>query len=141
VHNIHGRSPTYLQASDRDISFMRDLKTFVTDVARKPPMIMPYVGAAHLLWLVWTIVQCARLPFGIEWMQLLWMAGYAVSWIAACDLKKWGALVYMGLTITNAVIFLAVKNVYLRDVYMSSIFLIDGIFSFYLLFFFKRFSN
>lgn len=102
---------------------------------------MPYVGIAHLLWLVWTIVQCARLPFGVEWLQLVWMAGYAVTWIAACDLKKWGAMAYMGLTITNAIIFLAVKDIYLRDVYMSSIFLIDGIFSFYLLFFFKRFTN
>jgi hypothetical protein len=120
---------------------MRTFKNFVRDVATKPPVVMPFVGLAHVLWLVWAIWQNRFVPLhGVEWLQVLWMLAYTVSWIAACDLKKWGALCYILLTMLNVCLFLIMKNSYDRSVYTSNLFLLDGMFSFYLLLFYKRFS-
>ncbi len=120
---------------------MRGFKAFVVDVARKPPVVMPFVGVAHILWLLWTIWQNRYTQInGVEWLQVLWMLAYTISWIAACDLKKWGAIVYILLTVLNVSLFLAIKNGYDRSVYTSNLFLLDAMFSFYLLLFYKRFS-
>jgi len=119
---------------------MRTLKQFVVDVTKKPPIVMPFVAAAHVLWLLWTLSNL-RLPIGIGWLQAVWMVAYAVCWIAACDLRKWGAIGYILLAVTNCALFLLVKNAYNRDMFMSSLFLLDVLFSFYLLFFFKRFNG
>jgi|ERR1043165_3509750 hypothetical protein len=119
----------------------RGIKGFFIDVARKPPLVMPFVGIAHVLWLLWVLWQCRVSPIGsIEWLQVLWLAAYSISWIAACDLRKWGALSYMVLALINTSLFLLVKNVNDRELYMSNLFILDAIFSFYLLFFYKRFS-
>src|ERR1035437_7523279 len=112
----------------------------LTDMIKKPPVLFPLVGLFHILWLLWIIWDDRHLPFpGIEWLQVLWMAGFAFFWIAACDLRKWGALGYIVLTLLNAVLFLFVKNVNDRDLYMSPVFLIGGLFSFFLIFYYKRF--
>lgn len=119
---------------------MRSFKGFVTDVARKPPVVMPYVALVHVLWLLWTIGQSVQMPFGIQWLQVIWMLVYTTAWVAACDLKKWGAIIYILLSITNTAIFLLAKDIYSRDMYTSNLFVIDGLFSFYLLLYFKKFS-
>ncbi len=119
---------------------MRSFSAFVKDVARKPPLMMPFVAAAHVVWLLWTIWGVRYLPFGgVEWIQVLWMLGYTITWIAACDLRKWGALTYLLLTLLNVCLFLVLKNINQRELYMSNLFLLDGLFSFYLLFFYKKF--
>lgn len=121
---------------------MRNFKTFVIDVVRKPPQIMPFVALAHMLWLLYTIWGLRYIHISsIEWLQVLWLAAYTTSWIAACDLRRWGALCYILLTIGNTSLYLILHNVYDREAYMSSLFLLDGIFSFYLLFFYKRFNG
>ena len=118
---------------------MRSFKEFIADVVKKPPMLFPLVALGHILWLLWLTWNDRFVPLGIEWLQVLWMAGYTFFWIAASDMRKWGALGYMFLTMINIIIFLTAKSVYTRDVYMSSLFLIDGLFSFFLVFYYKKF--
>ena len=121
---------------------MRNFKQVITDLIKKPPMLFPFIALAHLLWLVWTIWNNTSVPVGgVEWLQVLWLLVYTICWLAACDLRKWGAIGYMLLTMTNVVIFLTARTVYARDVYMSSIFLIDVMFCFFLLLYYKRFGN
>ena len=120
---------------------MRDIKAVFIDIIKKPPMLFPLVGLVHVLWLVWTIWDDRSAPFpGIEWLQVLWMAAYTVFWIAACDLRKWGALGYIVLTLINASLYLAIRNGHLSIMYMSNIFLIDGLFSVFLVFYYRKFS-
>lgn len=119
---------------------MRTFKGFVSDIVSKPLIIFPLVGLAHVVWLGWTVWDTRHVPLNdLEWLQALWMLGYTVFWIAACDYRKWGALGYMGLTLLNACLFLFMKKINARELYMSPIFLLDDIFSFFLLFFYKRF--
>lgn len=119
----------------------RTFKQFLVDVAKKPPVLMPFVAAAHLLWLLFTVRSCISVPLGIGWLQALWMLGYFVCWLAACDLRRWGAIGYVVLTITNTSIYLLQKNVFQRELYTSSLFLLDALFSFYLIFYFRRFGG
>ena len=120
---------------------MRDLKTIITDIVRKPPIMFPMVGAFHIMWLGYLAWSNASEPFpNIVWLGVLWMLGYTIFWLAACDLKKWGALGYMLLTLLNTSLYLARLNGKLDTDYISDIPLIDALFSFFLLFYFKRFS-
>lgn len=120
---------------------MRNLKTFTADLLRKPPQMFPIVGLFHILWLGYLIWSDRTEPFpNIVWLGVLWMLGYTIFWLAACDLKKWGALGYMLLTLLNTILYFARLNGKLDTDYMSDISLIDALFSFFLLFYFKRFS-
>ena len=102
---------------------------------------MPYVAAAHVLWLLWTVWTCLSASIGVLWLQALWMAAYTICWVAACDLRKWGAIGYVLLTVANTSIYLGVKNVYDRDLYASNLFILDALFSFYLIVFFRRITR
>jgi hypothetical protein len=119
---------------------LRSLKEFIVDLVRKPPILFPLVGLFHILWLFWTIWDDRFLAFpGIEWLQVLWMIGYTVCWLAVCDLRKWGALGYIALTVLNVALHFAVKNGKVSELYMSNLFLVDGIFSLFLVFYYKLF--
>src|SRR4051812_28888626 len=100
---------------------MRSFRELVIDVVKRPPILFPLVGLAHILWLLWTIWNDRYVPFGgIEWLQVLWLLGYTVCWLAASDMRKWGALGYMLLTLLNIILFLTVKNFNDRELYMSN---------------------
>jgi len=119
---------------------LRSSKEFITDIVRKPPMLFPLVALFHVLWFLWTLWDDRTAPFpAIEWLQVLWMAGYALFWIAACDMRKWGALGYIVLTIVDAALYLAIRNGHISVLYMSNMFLLDGLFSVFLLFYYKKF--
>lgn len=119
----------------------RSLVQFLRDVAKKPPVMMPFIAAAHLFWLLWTIWMCATGSFAMLWLQVGWMLGYTIFWIAACDLRRWGAIGYILLTVLNTSIFLGVKSIYTRDIYTSNLFILDALFSFYLVFFYRRITR
>ena len=119
---------------------MRSSKEFLSDIVRKPPILFPLVGLFHVLLLIWLIVSDKGVPFpGIVWLGPLWMLGYTVFWIAACDMRRWGALGYILLTLLNATIYLAARNKMINRDYLSDMFLVDGLFSVFLLFYYKRF--
>ncbi len=100
----------------------------------------PLVGLFHVLWLLWTVWDDRLVPFpGIEWLQVLWMFVYTLFWIAACDMRKWGALGYIALTLINLSFNFAVKNNKVSILYMSNMFLLDGIFSLFLIYYYKIF--
>jgi len=67
------------------------------------------------------------------------MLGYTVFWIATCDHRRWGAWGYIALTMLNGILFLTIKNVTDRELYMSPLFLFDDMFCVLLLVFYKRF--
>jgi hypothetical protein len=119
---------------------MRTLKEFTVDIVKKPPISFPLIALFHVLWLLWTIWDDRHVPFpGIVWLEVLWMTGYTLFWIGACDLRKWGALGYIFLTLFNASIYLAITNHKIPRDYLSNMFLLDGLFSVFLVFYYKRF--
>jgi len=66
------------------------------------------------------------------------MIGYTTFWLAASDLRKWGGLGYIVLTLVNACLYLAIRNGKMQVSYMSNMFLLDGLFSVFLVFYYKR---
>ena len=119
---------------------IRSFKEFFTDVIKKPPILFPLIGLFHILWLLWTIWDDHHIPFpGIVWLEVLWMIGYTTFWIAACDFRKWGASGYIFLTLLNAALYLAIMNGKVSRDYLSNMFLLDGLFSVFLVFYYKRF--
>ena len=119
---------------------MRRFKVFIGDIVRKPPMLFPLVGLFHVLWLLWTVWDDRHEPFpDIAWLQVLWMTGYTIFWLGACDLRKWGALGYIILMIVDACIYLAARNHKVPETYISNMFLLDGLFSFFLVFYYRKF--
>ena len=119
---------------------MRSFKQFTTDIVRKPPMLFPLVALFHVLWFLWTIYDDRHEPLDIAWLQVLWLTGFTLFWIATCDLRKWGAIGYFALTLIDAVLYFAARNHVADQLYLSNMFLLDGLFSFFLLFYYKKFS-
>ena len=118
---------------------MRSFKVFFTDIIRKPPILFPFVGLFHILWLLWTIWDDRQEPFpDMVWLEMLWMIGYTFFWLAACDLRKWGALGYILLTSLNVVISLAAHYGKISSAWSSNMFLIDVVLSMFILFYFKK---
>jgi hypothetical protein len=121
---------------------LRSFKQFATDIVRNPPMLFPLVGVFHIFWLLLTVWSDRHEPFpGIVWLEVLWMAGYTIFWIAVCDLRKWGANGYIFLTLLNASLYLAIRSGKLSRDYLSNMFLLDGLFSVFLVFYYKRFRS
>ena len=119
---------------------MRTFKEVFIDIVRKPPILFPLVGLFHVLLLGWYVWSDRSVPFpSIVFLELVWMTGYTVFWIAASDFRKWGALGYIVLTIINASLYLAIRNGMISRDYMSNMFLLDGLFSVFLLFYYKKF--
>jgi hypothetical protein len=119
---------------------VRDFKGFVNDIVRNPPVLFPLIGLFHILWLLWSLWSAHNEPFpNIVWLDVLWMVGYTLFWIAACDYRKWGALGYILLTLVNASLYLAIMNGKISRDYLSNLFLLDGLFSVFLVFYYKRF--
>ncbi|GAA4459343.1 hypothetical protein GCM10023093_00150 [Nemorincola caseinilytica] len=116
---------------------MRSFKTFVTDLVRKPPILLPFVAGAHIAGLVWVAIGTDSAG-GL--IQVAWLVAYTICWLATCDLRRWGVYGYLALTIANTLLYVGLKNVYDRDMYVSNLFLIDILFSFFLVLYFKKFE-
>jgi hypothetical protein len=120
---------------------MRSIKQLTIDLVKKPPVLFPLVGAFHIFWLLISVWIFRHQPFpGLPWLEVVWMIGYTVFWLAACDLRKWGAIGYILLTLVNISIFLGVVQGKHWHEYNADLLFIDALFSFFLLFYFKRFQ-
>ncbi len=118
---------------------MRDLKTFVSDIFRKPPVLFPLVAVFHIVLLCITLYTAIKEPGNTTYLGLLWMTAYAFFWVGTADLRKWGALGYIGVTVVSIVVWYMAYAVGHRPSNGSPIFLIDLLFSFFIMFYFKRF--
>ena len=120
---------------------MFDLKLFFKNTVTKPPLLFPFVAAFHILGLVWILYSVRTAPFlGAEWLQVAYMLVYCICWLGACNLNKKFALGYMAITLLNTILYLSLKGNYNKDIFTSSLFPVDCIFSFFLLFFYKKFQ-
>ena len=66
------------------------------------------------------------------------MLGYSIGWLGVTIHKKWGAFLYIGLTIVNIVLFFMLHSHHDITTYRSSLFMIDILLCFFILFYFKK---
>lgn len=72
-------------------------------------------------------------------VSVLWMLGYTTLWIATADMRKWGAMLYVLLTVVAIIIYFTAKDRSVWVMYESPIFILDMLFCFFIMFYFKRF--
>jgi hypothetical protein len=105
-------------------------------------VLFPWVALFHAGLFVYLILSYA----GDEpitsplWLQPVYMLLYCVSWLYVCDMKRWAAFVYIGLTSISIVLQLTMKAGYAKDMYTDLMFPVNILFCFFVLFYFKRFE-
>lgn len=116
---------------------MRNFSTFISDIVRKPLVLFPLIALFHILMTVYTVWQ--DIGYSYLWWQIAWMVGYTFFWIFICDYRKWAAWGYLSLTSINLFLYYFAHSQTVMDKYVSSLFILDVLFSFFVLFFYKRF--
>lgn len=96
----------------------------------------PLVALFHIVMLGFSIFNASTEPLSsLIWLQPLWMVVYTIAWVFVCGMKKWAALAYIIFTVLNVTLhFLA------GDLYVSSLFLMDVVFSMILMAYYKHFK-
>lgn len=117
-----------------------NLATAAKNWLSRPPLALVLIGAAHLVWLFWSIAQVIAQPhLSYSWVQAAWLLLYSAFWLAACSLRKWGVFGYTALVLVDIALLLLVKDTVTRAIYVSNLAVIDAVFSIVLLLYFKRF--
>ena len=118
---------------------MRTLKIFFSDIFQKPPVLFPLVALFHIVCLLASLWSLVQLPSSATYIAATWMGAYTFFWIGVTDLRKWGAIGYIGTTVVSIVVwYMAYANGH-KALDGSPLFIIDILFCFFVLFYFKRF--
>lgn len=114
---------------------------FFKRIWQKPPIAFPLIALFHvglLLYLVYdTIVD--PVYSGIMAQPVI-MLLYTAAWLFVCDMKKWAALVYIALTTLNLLVRFLVVDPSLLNNYTDTLFPADVLFTFFVMFYYKRFE-
>lgn len=114
--------------------------SFINSFIRKPPALFPWVALFHIGMLAFSIWTAAALPLSPIWIDVAWMLLYTISWVFICNMKRWAAWMYLGLTILDLSCWLAFHKDPVKQDYASSLVMIDVLFSFFILVYYKKFS-
>jgi len=118
---------------------VRDIKTFFRDLIKKPPQLFPLVALFHIAMLIYAVFADIGNPDMTVQIQVYWMLAYTIFWLFVCDMRKWAAIGYLLLTVTNLVLNIPLRTTAYSG-YGSHMFILDVLFSFFLLFYYKRFD-
>lgn len=114
---------------------------FYKRIWQKPPVAFPIILVFHIGLLAYMVYDAIADPIGgLLLFQPLSMLLFTVAWLFICDLKRWAAFTYMGLTTINLwmrfVITDEINRVYFTDVLFPA----DIVFTFIILLYFKKFK-
>lgn len=116
------------------------MSTSFKDMITKPPVVFPLVALFHIIMLLISIITMVQQPAATTEISCLWMLGYTVFWVATTAMRKWGAMGYVLTTAANVVTWYAFQGQPSQQLaYVSNIFLIDIIFSFFVIIYYRRF--
>lgn len=113
---------------------------FLIRMWRKPPVIFPLLAVFHLaitLHACWLYIEGGGFDI-ISWMHPLSLGCYTVAWFFLCDLRKWAAYVYIGLTSLNLLLQNLTPPFSTAHAFAGSLFPADLIFTFFILVYYKR---
>lgn len=103
-------------------------------------MVFPLVALFHIILFVITLVTFVQQPALATGLNCLWMLGYTTFWLGTTAMRKWGAMGYVLVTAANVVTWYGLQSDPMRQgLYTSSIFLVDLIFSFFVIIYYRRF--
>jgi hypothetical protein len=120
---------------------VRTVKGLFIDIIHKPPLLFPLVALFHLFMLIYSTWIVHTEPFpSIRYLQPLWLFAYTICWIFVCDMRRLAALGYIMVTILNIILLVTIKSRDMKELYTASLFPMDILFSFFVLFYYKRFD-
>lgn len=125
----------------------RDIGVFLRDIIRKPPGAFPYIALFHLLMVGFVLIFWWGAPISFYYIELGWTIGFTVCWLYICDLRRWAAYGYIGLTVANIVLYAISisKEPFaqraFQQKYISALLIPALIFCFFVLFFFRRINR
>ncbi|WP_276133539.1 hypothetical protein [Polluticoccus soli] len=115
--------------------------SFIQRFIKKPPVLFPLVALFHIGLLLYSIYDYSSEPLSSPiWLQPIWLLAYAVSWLFICDMRKWAAYAYLGLTALNLILHFALKSPTDLAYFTDALFPVDILFSFFVLFYFRYFE-
>jgi hypothetical protein len=115
--------------------------TFIRRIITRPPQLFPWVALFHIVQLCYSIWLFHTEPFPSKgWVQPLWLLCYTFSWVMSCDLKRWAAYSYTGLTALNLLLHFVIPGHNDKEILTNALFPADILFTFFLMFYIKRFD-
>ncbi|MBS1773669.1 MAG: hypothetical protein JST82_12485 [Bacteroidetes bacterium] len=104
---------------------------------KQPPIVFPLVALFHIALLGYSIYNAStELLSSVLWLQPVWMLCLSFAWLFSCAMKKWAALVYVGLVVVDIALHLFDKDGHVG----SLLYFYDVLFAMILMAYFKRFS-
>ncbi len=127
----------------------RDIGIFVRDIIKKAPKPFPYIAIFHVLVGLLVLLINWGDPIEIFFIDIVWIIAFTICWLYICDLRKWAAIGYILLTVANIVLYIYPSLTHMAEMEMIdwqssyvSVMLVPGLlFSFFVLFFFRRFNQ
>lgn len=112
---------------------------FYKRIWQKPPVAFPWIAIGHIAFLLYLVYDAVTDPIGgLMLVQPLYMLLYTIAWLFVCDMKKWAAYAYVGLTTLNLVLRIALVNEMDKVYFTDVIFPADILFTFFVLFYYKK---
>ena len=106
-----------------------------------PPIAFPLILLFHVGLLGYFVYDNIVDPVGVKlWITPAWMLLYTLCWAFVCDLKKWAALAYMGVTTINLIARMLITDGAIESDYLSDLFPADVIFTIIAMVYYKRFE-
>ena len=102
---------------------------------------MPVIAVFHIGILLYFLYDMIVDPIGILVEgQVIVMVLYSFFWLFVCDLKKWAALSYMGLTTANLVVKMVASESVTRSLsmFLDTLFPADVLFTMIIMLYFKK---
>ncbi|MCB0697132.1 MAG: hypothetical protein KDC07_07190 [Chitinophagaceae bacterium] len=108
---------------------------------QKPPVVFPWIAIFHVGFLLYLLYDNIVDPVGgLILVQPLIMLLYTISWLFVCDMKKWAAITYIGLTTLNLALRFVLTDQMDKVYFTDTIFPADALFTFFIMFYFRKFE-
>lgn len=115
--------------------------SFFKRIWQRPPVVFPLVALFHVVMLVYNVWIFRSEPFPSEgWVFPGIFFLYTICWLFVCDLKRWAAFGYVILTATSIILRYTLKDWAKIELYADTLFPYDILFTFFIMFFYKRFK-
>lgn len=108
---------------------------------KKSPAVFPWIGIFHVGLLLYMLYSYIADPVsGWILMQPVFMVTFTIIWLFVCDMKKWAAFAYLGLTTLNLILRFVVTDQSILNNFTDTLFPADILFTFFVMFYFKQFD-
>ena len=115
---------------------------FIVRLYKKPPIVFPLVALYHCF-VLGIHLYYSREDFTSQanLLETLWLLLSIVFLVFVCDLKRWAALGYIGLTLLGMILQFSLPpgNLW-HDLGTTALFPVDLLITVFLLFYYKRFK-